>query len=81
VAILFAQAREEHKPAARYTLQIFAIDMDKDAIEKGRVGFYAENIASDVLPGRLARFFTKVPGGYNVSKALPAARRLPNCMY
>jgi two-component system CheB/CheR fusion protein len=70
LAILFVEALEELKPAGRFTLQIFATDMDKDAIEKGRTGFYPENIASDVSPGRLARFFTKVPGGYNVSKAI-----------
>ncbi len=70
LAILFAEALEELKPSARYTLQIFATDMDKDAIEKGRTGFYADNIASDVSPGRLARFFSKVPGGYNVSKEI-----------
>ena len=70
LAILFAEALEEFKPAARYTLQIFATDMDKEAIEKGRAGFYPDNIVSDVSPGRLARFFTKVPGGYNVSKEI-----------
>ncbi len=70
LAILFVEALEELKPAARFTLQIFATDMDKDAIDKGRVGFYPENIASDVSPGRLARFFSKVPGGYNVSKEI-----------
>ena len=70
LAILFVEALEELKPAARFTLQIFATDMDKDAIEKGRIGFYPENIASDVSPGRLARFFSKVPGGYNVSKEI-----------
>jgi len=68
LAILFSEALEELQPAVRFSLQIFATDMDKDAIEKGRAGFYAENIVSDVSPSRLARFFTKVPGGYRVSK-------------
>jgi two-component system CheB/CheR fusion protein len=68
LAILFAEALEELKPAVHFSMQIFATDMDKDAIEKGRNGFYAENIASDVSPTRLARFFSKVPGGYRVSK-------------
>ncbi len=70
VAILFAEALHELKPAARYTLQIFATDMDKDAIEKARAAFYPDNIASDVSTERLARFFTKVQGGYNVSKEI-----------
>ncbi len=68
LAILFAEALEELKPAAQFSMQIFATDMDKDAIEKGRTGFYADNIVSDVSPARLERFFTKVPGGYRVGK-------------
>jgi two-component system CheB/CheR fusion protein len=70
VAILFAEVLEDLKPAARFSMQIFATDMDKDAIEKGRAGFYPDNIASDVSPERLARFFTKVSGGYRVSKEI-----------
>ncbi len=70
IAMLFAEAVEEFKPTARFTLQIFATDLDKDAIDIGRAGFYPENIASDVASGRLMRFFTKVPGGYNVTKEL-----------
>lgn len=68
VAILFAEVLEDLKPAARFSIQIFATDIDQDAIDKGRTGFYPENIASDVSPERLARFFSKVPGGYRVSK-------------
>jgi len=70
LAILFAEVLDDLKPAAPYSLQIFATDMDKDAIEKGRAGLYPDNIVSDVSPERLARFFTKVPGGYRVSKAI-----------
>jgi two-component system CheB/CheR fusion protein len=69
-AILFSEALDELKPSVRFTLQIFATDLDKEAIDKGRSGFYPDNIASDVSPGRLARFFTKVPGGYIVSKEI-----------
>ena len=68
LAILFAETLEDLKPAARFSLQIFATDLDKDAIDKGRSGLYPENIASDVSPVRLSRFFSKVPGGYRVSK-------------
>ena len=68
LAILFAEVLEDLKPAARFSLQIFATDIDKDAIDKGRTGFYPDNIVSDLSPSRLARFFTKVAGGYRVSK-------------
>ena len=40
------------------------------AIEKARAGIYLENIAADVSPERLRRFFAKVDGRYQVSKAV-----------
>jgi two-component system CheB/CheR fusion protein len=49
-------------------LQIFATDIDEEAIEKARAGIYPENIAQDVSPERLRRFFLKVEGGYQISK-------------
>jgi two-component system CheB/CheR fusion protein len=68
LAMLFVEAVEELKPAGHFSLQIFATDMDKDAIEKARQGFYPDNIAADVSAERLSRFFSKEPGGYRVSK-------------
>ncbi|MEY3462145.1 MAG: hypothetical protein RLZZ03_1798, partial [Pseudomonadota bacterium] len=70
LSMLFVEALEEVKPAAQFSMQIFATDMDKDAIEKSRSGFYPDNIAADVSPERLARFFSKVSGGYRVSKEI-----------
>jgi two-component system CheB/CheR fusion protein len=70
LAMLFVEAREEMRPAVACSLQIFATDMDKDAIEKARAGVYPENIAVDVSPERLERFFTRVSGGYRVSKEI-----------
>jgi len=70
LAMLFVEALEETKSSLQFSMQIFATDMDKDAIEKARTGFYPENIAADVSPERLARFFSKVSGGYRVSKEI-----------
>jgi two-component system CheB/CheR fusion protein len=53
-----------------FPLQIFASDISEEAIEKARSGKYLENIAADVSPERLTRYFTKVEGGYQVGKAL-----------
>jgi two-component system, chemotaxis family, CheB/CheR fusion protein len=47
-------------------LQIFASDVDADAIAAAREGFYPEAIEADVSPARLARFFTKEDHGYRV---------------
>jgi two-component system CheB/CheR fusion protein len=51
-------------------LQIFASDIDADALEVGRAGVYPENIAADVPPERLRRFFLKGEHGYRVNKEL-----------
>ena len=49
-------------------IQIFATDVSEQAIEQARNGSYPENIAADVSPERLRRFFTKVDGGYRIIK-------------
>ncbi|MBE0531751.1 MAG: response regulator [Rhodospirillales bacterium] len=47
-------------------LQIFASDVDPDAVAVAREGLYPETIGADVSPERLARFFTKEDAGYRV---------------
>lgn len=54
-------------------LQIFASDVDADAISLARDGLYAETIAADVSPERLARFFAKEEHGYKISAELRAS--------
>ena len=70
LGMLFVEALQDVKPAAQFSMQIFATDIDKDAIEKARAGFYPDNIAADLSPERLARFFSKVSGGYRISKEI-----------
>src|ERR1035438_8771225 len=57
---------EAAKPPKKFKLNVFATDLDKDAIDKARQGVYPANIAADVSPARLKRFFAKVEGGYRV---------------
>ena len=66
LAMIFKEAIEETNPAQRYTLQIFASDLDKEAIATGRAGIYPRSIAEDVSEQRLNRFFTEDPAGYRV---------------
>ena len=47
-------------------LQVFASDVDDDAVALAREGRYPESIAADVSPARLARFFTEEEHGYRV---------------
>jgi two-component system, chemotaxis family, CheB/CheR fusion protein len=49
-------------------VQIFATDVSETSIETARNGLFSEAIAADVSPERLRRFFTRVEGGYRVSK-------------
>ncbi len=52
-------------------LQVFATDVDQDAIEVARQGIYSESIAADVTSERLARCFTRVEeSSYQVSKQI-----------
>jgi chemotaxis methyl-accepting protein methylase len=70
LAILFKEALEKLKPTRNISLQIFATDLDKHAIEKAREGIFPANIAADVSAKRLERFFVKVERGYQVAKSI-----------
>jgi two-component system, chemotaxis family, CheB/CheR fusion protein len=52
------------------SFQIFATDLSEAALKKARGGTYLENVTQDVSPERLRRFFTKVDGHYQISKAI-----------
>ena len=47
-------------------LQVFASDVDEDAVALAREGSYPESIAADVSPVRLARFFAQEDHSYRV---------------
>ena len=70
LAIVLREALDELKPKGRFAVQIFATDLDKDAIEKARQGVFPANIAADVSEARLKRFFTKEEHGYRVRKEI-----------
>ncbi len=52
------------------SLQVFACDLDDEAIQKARAGHYPETIAADVSEERLRRFFIKDHRGYRVRREL-----------
>jgi two-component system CheB/CheR fusion protein len=51
-------------------IQIFATDINEKSVNKARAGIYSENIVSDVSSTRLQRYFTQVPGGYQINKLI-----------
>jgi two-component system CheB/CheR fusion protein len=70
LAILLAERQEALKKS--YKVQVFATDIDSQAIEQARAGLYSATIAADVPPERLARFFAEEPGvnAYRIHKAI-----------
>jgi two-component system CheB/CheR fusion protein len=70
LAIVFKEALEQLKPAQNISPQIFATDLDGDAIEKARAAVFPPNIAADVSPERLNKFFIPVEHGYQITKSI-----------
>jgi two-component system, chemotaxis family, CheB/CheR fusion protein len=53
-----------------FGFQIFGTDLDEDAINAARAGIYPANIAMDVAPERLKRFFIKENDSYRIKKEI-----------
>lgn len=70
LAMIFREVLDEIRPANRFSLQIFASDLDKDAIATARAGVYPRSIATDVSQGRLNRFFVEDAGGHRVANEI-----------
>ena len=68
IAMAFIEAAE-NAPRLR-KLQIFATDLNDAMLDKARHGLYAKNLAEDVSPDRLRRFFVEEEAGYRVVKPL-----------
>ncbi|NTU67675.1 MAG: PAS domain S-box protein [Chlorobiaceae bacterium] len=70
LAMVFRDVIASLKPAGNFKLQIFATDLDKDAIEKARLGTYPLNITADVSPERLKKYFEKDDRSYRISREI-----------
>lgn len=55
---------------ADFPVQIFATDLSEASLDKAREGIYIENIALDVSPDRLRRYFTRVGRNYRIAKSI-----------
>lgn len=67
MAIVFKEALEKINPHGGFSLQIFATDLDNEAIEIARKGIFSSNIAEHVSPERLKRFFLRTDDGYFIN--------------
>jgi two-component system CheB/CheR fusion protein len=69
LAIAFNEVLDQLRPKAQYTLQIFATDLDDDAIDRARQGLFSPSIEADVSPERIKRYFMPAEkGGYRIRK-------------
>ena len=68
LGIVFKEVVTESGLEHLFKLQIFATDLDADAIEKARQGFYTGNMADAMSPERLKRFFVSEGSGFRIKK-------------
>jgi two-component system CheB/CheR fusion protein len=68
IAILLAEASKAL--TKHFIVQIFATDIDADAIEYARLGVYPDSIAADVSAERLKAYFIKEENAYRVKKQI-----------
>jgi len=68
LAIILSELKDKIKNY--FNVQIFATDIDSDAIVFARQGIYPENIGVDISSVRLNQFFTKKPDGFHVKKKI-----------
>jgi two-component system, chemotaxis family, CheB/CheR fusion protein len=70
LAIVFKEALEKNNPYGGISIQIFATDLDNEAIETARKGLFSNKITTDVSAKRLARFFYVTEDGYRVNNEI-----------
>jgi len=68
IAILLRELMDQTQ--REFKAQIYATDLDEDAIAMARAGSYPPNIAQDITPERLRRFFIKDDAGFHVKKEI-----------
>ncbi len=70
IAIMFAEAMGGLHEFERTRIQIFATDLDDNAIETARRAYYPESALHEVPPDYIDEYFETAPGGYSVKKSL-----------
>jgi two-component system CheB/CheR fusion protein len=70
LAMVLHEAMEAASPREKVAIQIFATDLDRDAIDKARRGVFPASISADVSAERLKRYFSRDGGGYRVRKEI-----------
>lgn len=70
LAMVFREVVEASTDRGHCSLQIFATDLSRDAIERARRGQFPASTRDELPEARLLRFFTPQDGGYRVNQAI-----------
>jgi two-component system, chemotaxis family, CheB/CheR fusion protein len=70
LAMALTECLDQQPRPRRFTLQMFATDMNKEAIEKARQGAFRAHVTAEISPARLKRFFTHTEHGYTIKKEI-----------
>ena len=70
LAIAFREVADTQPVPDAWTLQIFATDLNADAIAIARSGHFSSKIADDMTPERLSRFFDAQGDGFLIRKEI-----------
>jgi two-component system CheB/CheR fusion protein len=70
LAIVLHECLESMNMNQHVKIQIFATDIDEAAIDKARRGSFPANIAADVSPQRLDRYFSEEGTGYQITSSI-----------
>lgn len=70
LAIIFKEAYEKTKYEKHFSLQIFASDLETDAVELARKGEYQASITDHVSSDRINQFFTVNGTGFKINSSI-----------
>jgi two-component system CheB/CheR fusion protein len=70
LAITFREVIQHLQPSVPFTLQIFATDLDRDAIEKARQGLFPPAAMSGLSAERRSSWFTPEERGFRIQKEI-----------
>jgi two-component system, chemotaxis family, CheB/CheR fusion protein len=67
LAMVFREAMDGTTPRRNLSMQIFATDLNGEAIEIARKGIFPERINSEMPKDRLSRFFVRIDDHYRIN--------------
>jgi chemotaxis methyl-accepting protein methylase len=70
LAMAFSDVLDRLNLKGKFTLQVFATDLDEDAVNFARQGHYPSTIEADVPAMQLARYFTRIETGYRINTSI-----------